>query len=195
MPTLLDLPLFPLATVLFPAGRLKLRIFEPRYVEMTKACIRDDSVFGVALIRAGYEVGVPAIPCDIGCTARIVEWQQLGPDQYSLEVQGETRFRIVQRRTHPDQLIRAEVALIDPPDPISLPDRHRKLATLLQALMEELDVLQFPQPHRLDDAAWVANRLGELLPVTPEKKQTLLEIDTPVHALDWITHQIATLDS
>ena len=34
-----SLPLFPLRTVLFPGGLLPLKVFEQRYIEMTKACL------------------------------------------------------------------------------------------------------------------------------------------------------------
>ena len=61
-----ELPLFPLNTVLFPGGRLPLKVFEQRYVEMTKRCVRDGSPFGVCMIREGKEVGNPALPADIG---------------------------------------------------------------------------------------------------------------------------------
>src|ERR1700756_1824023 len=111
MAATLEIPIFPLGTVLYPAGRLPLRIFEPRYVEMTRACLRDNSVFGVALIRAGYEVGRPAVPCDIGCTARIVEWSDPVPGQFLLEARGETVFRIRERWTSESGLIVARVEL------------------------------------------------------------------------------------
>ena len=64
-------PIFPLGTVLFPEGLLPLKIFEQRYIEMTKACLRDERPFGVCLIRAGREVGEPAVPETIGCLAKI----------------------------------------------------------------------------------------------------------------------------
>src|SRR5712664_2056169 len=75
-----DLALFPLNVVLCPGGRLPLRIFEQRYMEMAKACLRDSAPFGVCLIREGAEVGRPATPAAIGCLARIAEWDmpQLG---------------------------------------------------------------------------------------------------------------------
>ncbi|MGA0033351.1 MAG: LON peptidase substrate-binding domain-containing protein, partial [Burkholderiales bacterium] len=69
-----ELPLFPLGTVLFPGGLLPLKIFEQRYVEMIKACLRDSTPFGVCLIREGHEVGVPATPHAVGCLARIEQW-------------------------------------------------------------------------------------------------------------------------
>ncbi len=178
-----EIPIFPLGQVLFPAGRLGLRIFEPRYVGMTKQCIRDNAPFGVALIRAGFEAGRPAIPCDLGCTARIVEWDVPNPGLFSLLARGESPFRIVERRTQPDGLIIARVALLDPPDPIALPTRYEPLGKLLQRLIDEIGAQNFPSPQRLDDAAWVGNRLAELLPIAPERKQQLLELRDPLSVL------------
>ena len=88
-----DLAIFPLNTVLFPGGLLPLRIFEQRYMEMAKACLKNDEHFGICLIRSGREVGAPAVPESIGSTAKIVEWdmQQLGV--LSVKVQGGQRFR------------------------------------------------------------------------------------------------------
>ena len=59
-------PIFPLQTVLFPGGLLPLRIFEARYMDMARACLRGKSPFGVCLIREGEEVGRPAVPEGIG---------------------------------------------------------------------------------------------------------------------------------
>ena len=50
------LPLFPLNTVLFPRGPLPLRIFETRYTDMVKRCMRESSCFGVVLLREGREL-------------------------------------------------------------------------------------------------------------------------------------------
>ena len=57
-----ELPIFPLGNPLFPAGLLHLNIFEPRYLAMTAACLKTGAPFGVSLIQAGFEVGVPAVP-------------------------------------------------------------------------------------------------------------------------------------
>ncbi|HKZ74176.1 MAG TPA: LON peptidase substrate-binding domain-containing protein, partial [Steroidobacteraceae bacterium] len=73
------LQLFPLHTVLFPAGPLPLRIFETRYTDMVRRCMRERSSFGVLLIRAGAEVGAVASTAEVGTTARIVDFYQL-PD-------------------------------------------------------------------------------------------------------------------
>jgi len=189
----LEIPIFPLGTVLYPAGRLPLRIFEPRYLDMTRACLRDNTVFGVTLIRAGYEVGVPAVPCAVGCTARIMQWESPVPGQFVLEARGESVFRIQRRWTTPAGLIMARIELDEPPDPVPMPPRHAALAGLLQRLIEQLGAEHFPQPQRLDDAAWVGNRLCELLPVEPERKQKLLEESDPLVVLGQVEDLLKTL--
>ena len=61
------IPIFPLGVVLFPGAMLPLRIFEARYMDMAKACLKEASHFGVCLIREGQEVGAPAVPEEVGC--------------------------------------------------------------------------------------------------------------------------------
>ncbi|AXQ31630.1 peptidase S16 [Solimonas sp. K1W22B-7] len=186
---MVEIPIFPLGTVLFPGGRLPLRIFEQRYVDMTKACIRDGSVFGVSLIRAGFEVGKPAVPCDLGCTARIAEWEVPSPGLFTLGTTGETRFRILNRWAEADGLLRARVELIAVPAPLALPERFQLLGQLLGSLIDDIGSEHFPEP-RLDDGIWVGCRLAELLPVTPERKQRLLEIDDPLALLTEIEKEL-----
>ncbi|WP_273452277.1 LON peptidase substrate-binding domain-containing protein [Nevskia ramosa] len=189
----MEIPIFPLGTVLFPGGRLPLRIFEPRYVEMTKACIRDKQVFGVSLIRAGYEAGTPAVPSDVGCTARIIDWEEPSPGQFTLNTQGETAFRLLSRRIQADGLIVGEVEFIEPPDPIGMPERYEKLQQLLTDLVKEIGPENFTRPPRFDDAAWVGSRLAELLPVPPERKQKLLEENDPLWMLAEVENMLRDL--
>lgn len=188
-----EIPIFPLGSVLFPGGRLGLRIFEPRYVEMTRGCLRDGGVFGVSLIRAGYEVGQPAVPCDWGCTARIADWQMPAPDQYLLRARGENRYRIRRRWNLAGGLVMAEVEPAEPPDPMPLPRAHALLGQLLGRLVEELGPERFPQPLRMDDAAWVGYRLAEMLPVPPERQQALLELARPDQLLEAVTRLVQEL--
>lgn len=90
-----SLPLFPLGTVLFPNQLLPLHVFEERYKLMIAECIRDKAPFGVVLIKQGREVGEPAVPFQVGTTARIVEMQPLGQGRMGLHTVGEQPFRIL----------------------------------------------------------------------------------------------------
>jgi Lon protease-like protein len=171
-----EVPLFPLHTVLFPGGRLPLRIFEQRYMEMAKTCLKDNSPFGVCLIHQGKEVGEPAVPVGVGCLARIAEWDmpQLGVLQVT--ARGESRFRILGQRVQADGLLRASIELLPEGDDAPLPDAAARYAKLLERVIEQHPAL-LERPHRLDSSAWVSARLAELLPLPVEAKQALLETE------------------
>ena len=102
-----SIPIFPLDTVLYPGGLLPLKIFEQRYLDMTKACVRDATPFGVCRIREGVEVGLPAVPEPVGCTALIEEWEMPHLGVFQLQTRGQHPFRIVHQTTQSDGLIRA----------------------------------------------------------------------------------------
>lgn len=183
-----DLPLFPLLAVLFPGGRLPLRIFESRYMDMAKACLKDGSPFGVCLILEGGEVGTPATPAAVGTTARISSWDMPQLGLLHVSARGEQRFRIRSRRVQSDGLARAAVDLIPPEKDDEIPAAHRGAVRLLERLIERHPEL-LERPHRLDSCAWVSARLAELLPLPLTTKQALLELDDgrvrleKVHAL------------
>jgi uncharacterized protein len=174
-----DLPLFTLNTVLFPGGRLPLRIFEQRYMAMAKACLRDEAPFGVCLIREGREVGAPATPFPVGCVARIAEWDMPRLGVLEIRAKGERRFRALEQRVEPDGLVRARVELLaDEADTDSaIPADCVPCVKLLERLLHQQPALFEPQPHRLDSSAWVSGRLAEILPLPLAVKQELLEID------------------
>jgi Lon protease-like protein len=170
-----DLPLFPLNTVLFPAGRLPLRIFERRYMDMAKACLREGTPFGVCLIREGAEVGNPATPVDVGCLAHIVDWDMPQLGLLHVSARGEQRFRILERRVQRDGLARADVELISEDADSSIPSSFAGCVRLLERVIEQQSAL-FEPPHRLDSASWVSARLAEVLPIPLHAKQELLEV-------------------
>src|SRR2546421_12044360 len=92
------LPLFPLEqVVLFPGMSLPLHIFEERYKVMIGACQVTDQLFGVLLIRAGQEVGEPADPERVGCTARMQRVDRMPDGQMKILTVGEQRFPLLGR--------------------------------------------------------------------------------------------------
>lgn len=161
--------------MLFPGGRLPLRIFEQRYMEMAKACLKDDAPFGVCLIHQGKEVGEPALPVGVGCLARIAEWDmpQLGVLQVT--ARGESRFRIVGQRVQADGLVRGSIERLPEGDDAPVPAAAARYVKLLERVIEQYPAL-LERPHRLDSSAWVSARLAELLPLPLEAKQALLEL-------------------
>jgi Lon protease-like protein len=162
--------------VLFPGGRLPLRIFESRYMDMAKTCLKEGSPFGVCLIREGAEVGRAATPADVGTLARIASWDMPQLGLLHVTTRGEQRFRIRSRRVQPDGLARAAVDLLPLEKDEGVPAACRGAVKLLERVIEQHPEL-LERPHRLDSCAWVSARLAELLPLPLETKQALLELD------------------
>jgi uncharacterized protein len=180
----IEIPIFPLGTVLYPGGMLPLRIFEQRYLDLTKFCIRDNTPFGVCLIREGQEVGTAAVPHAVGCTARIAEWDMPHLGLFHLVTHGETVFRILEQWTAKSGLVQAQVELDEPAPPLPLPHEYRDLVTVLEKIITKVGADRFPSPARLDQADWVGYRLAEVLPLDVEAKQRLLEARDPIAALN-----------
>ena len=181
-----SIALFPLNIVLFPGGLLPLRIFETRYVDMVRRCMRGELRFGVVLIREGSEVG-PAETFDVGSMAKIVDFHQLSDGFLGLSCVGEERFRILTRSRQSDGLNRAEVRMLAPEDTVPVPDRHRRLAELIKSVLPQLGEVYAGIKMRLDDAAWVGHRLAEILPIPAAQKQFCLELADPLERLDFLS--------
>lgn len=179
-----ELPLFPLNTVLFPGGPLPLRIFETRYVDMVRRCMRGSTSFGVVLIRAGAEVGDLASTAEIGTSARIVDFHQLPDGLLGISCQGERKFHVRTRTRRSDGLNVAEVEWLAPEPATALPEAYRHLGDLLRKVLPELGDMYDSLPKQFDDAAWVGSRLVEILPISLGDKQACLELDDPVARLE-----------
>jgi Lon protease-like protein len=196
--TLTRVALFPLSVVLFPQGVLPLRVFEARYMDMVRDCMRDDSSFGVCLVSEGKAASANGVPAtaDVGCLARITAWdmQQLGLLQ--IRTVGGNRFRLLASESQPNGLMIGEIDLIEADEDQQVPDAHRPCVELLTRIIEDMSAqlaekrrtgetiegspvlaqLPFEEPFQMDSSAWVSNRLCEVLPVPLKAKQKLMEL-------------------
>ena len=172
-----NVPIFPLNTVLFPGGLLPLRVFEARYMDMARDCLKRDQPFGVCLIREGSEVGAPAVPEEVGCLAKILECDMQQQGILNIKTHGGQRFRILERRTGTQGLTSADIELIPPEASAAVPDEFTFCARLLEMVVADQGKPIFAEPHAFDDASWVGYRLAEILPVPLVAKQKLLELD------------------
>ncbi len=174
-----EIPLFPLSTVLFPRGPLPLRIFEPRAKDrggLWRDADRD--------LRAGATSGF----CEIGTTARIVDFNLLPDGLLGISCRGERRFRVLRAWRQDDGLNLGEVEWIDPPGSsaspaLTVPEEYRHLADLLRRVLPELGDIYEGIEARFEDADWVGSRLVEILPISLADKQVCLELLDPLRRL------------
>ncbi|MCB1734609.1 MAG: LON peptidase substrate-binding domain-containing protein [Gammaproteobacteria bacterium] len=184
-----EFPLFPLSTVLYPDGVLPLKVFERRYLDMIADVMRGDARFGVVSIREGEEVGKAALPADIGTIARIIDFDREQDGLLGIKVRGEQRFVITDSTVQRDNLLVANVRVLNESDPEPLPPEQQRLGELLSNLWRKL---RRPERElRLNDAAWVAYRLAEILPLPLDLKQKILEASPPADKLGVLSRQVA----
>lgn len=177
--TVIQLPLFPLSTVMFPGATLTLHIFEERYRLMIGQCLEESSPFGVVLIRDGSEVGEAANPYEIGTLVQINASVRLEDGRLLIATVGQQRFRLNQITQHVPYLM-GDVTL--------LPDEHDQPAG---PAADELRLIhdQYWQavtaatgvPHEVEslpgDAISLSHHLAHRLQVPNERKQRWLEVD------------------
>lgn len=183
-----DIPLFPLNAVLFPGGVLPLKIFETRYMDMAKDCLKKSSPFGICLIADGREVGAPATPEAVGTLARIEEWDMPQLGVLHVTVRGGERFRVLEHHAQADGLLIGRVTLLPEAASQSVPRSMASVQALLRAIALDLGQARLPEPHRFNDAAWVGHRFSEVLSIPLIARQKLLELDDPISRLE-IIHQ------
>lgn len=186
-----ELPLFPLSTVLFPGGQLSLRIFEPRYLDLIKRCGRSGEGFGVCLILDGREAGEPAIPAALGTEAAIVDFAMTDDGLLGITVEGRRRFHVERTRARDDGLLLGSVSWKVEPAPAPLRDEHALLSVLLARIMDKAGIEHDGVGKgALADAAHVAWRLAEWLPLESTERQQLLQMEDPHDRLQWLVGRL-----
>ena len=145
----MDLPLFPLHTVLCPGVVLPLHIFEQRYREMVAHCLANDAPFGVVLIREGREVG-PSIPdlATVGTLAEIREANEYEDGRYDLVTVGTKRFSIDSVAVGRESYLVGKVQTL--PESVEDPDRARAMADRLSERF--VDYLRLLRPADGEDS-------------------------------------------
>ena len=176
------LSLFPLNTVLFPRGKLPLRIFEARYVDMVKKCARMNQGFGILLLQKGAEVhkeasDTPVQFASLGTEAKIIDFDQIEGNLLGILVEGFRRFRLVGSWEEDDHLLVGDVEYIEEEPSFELAKEHQDLVRILEELMKHPLVEKLNLNINYSNAVEVSYRLAELLPIDPVIKQSLLELN------------------
>lgn len=180
----IDIPIFPLQTVLFPDGYLKLRIFEQRYIDMVRECSLGNSHFGVCLIGNHEDGNRPAHHMRVGTTAEICDFSTLEDGLLGITALGKQKFIVRKTRMRDNGLLMADVETLDETGTVEVPDEFALLTMIAGRFMEQLGH-RYPgfRPRHLQDAHWVGYRLAELLPLDNQEKQMLLQISDPLERL------------
>lgn len=200
MRKLQEIPLFPLHLVMFPGGRLDLQIFERRYIDLVRHCMRTETGFGVCLLKEGMEIlesGSQQTIHRTGTYARIIDWDQLSNGLLGITVEGNAKFSIEDCWQAESGVLTANVLFSENDSvgkqAIPVDDDFIALAELLanlesHPLIEQKNLVIDYQ--NLWDLGW---RLAELIPIENIKKQHLLELDDPWDRIENIERLVSDL--
>lgn len=191
-PSHFKFPLFPLSTVLYPGALLPLRIFEPRYLRMISDCLKRERGFVVCLISSGRETGQAANFHPIGTVAKIIDWDD---SQGMLQVtcEGDRRVQVLNSRIADDQLVSAETIYLEREMETGISVQDQPLAEMVARFFNQQQIEI--DDEQLCNASWISFRLAQLLPLSPSRKQWLLELTNPTLRLSALAEDIQRLRS
>ena len=215
---MLDLPLFPLQSLLFPGGLLPLRIFEVRYLDMIRRCHQAGQPFGVVCLSQGSEVRRPESDAEpgaegfarevffpVGTLASIESLQRPQAGLMLIRCIGTQRFRVVRSSQRKFGLWVGDVELIDADIALPLPADLQFTREALQALVRKIEqsisenptqtgaTMPIAQPYQWDDCGWIANRWCEMLPLNPELKQRFMALESPLLRLELVADTLGQM--
>lgn len=185
------IPLFPLSSVLLPRGRTALQIFEPRYLDLVSHCLKNESGFGVVLLREGSEVMSKDHPVDtrlssIGSFAKIVDWDSLPNGLLGVTIEGQKKFTVLSSYQEKDGLHKAEVEWIAPEPMIALPEDSDDMQLILRQLLQHPHLERLQLDTDVNDVSSLSFLLTQLIPIDERLKFELLSLTEPMVRL----HQI-----
>lgn len=181
-------PVFPLPLVVFPGGRVPLQIFETRYLDMVRECMRANSNFIVTMSR-------PEGFADLGCEMSIRDFDQLSNGLLGILAVGESKQQLFNPRQQEDGLWIADTATLPVEVSLSVPDAYLGLVELLRSLQLHPAIRGLYAEIDYTQASEVGARLCELLPLETEMKQTLFELEDPLKRLSVLQKEVSLLES
>ncbi|MAJ90667.1 MAG: peptidase S16 [Legionellales bacterium] len=190
----MEIPLFPLNVVLFPEGELKLRIFEPRYLDMVSNCLKNDRGFGICLLQEDTSKESSIDFFLMGSYAKIIDWDKMEDGLLGILVKGEKRFKVNSYSRNKDKLCIGNVDWLDEDD-ARIPDSYQNFSDLLKEIVTRYKLPIGEMKNRYEEANWVSERLAELLPFDLSVKQEILEMNSAIHRFDYMEDLLQKIDA
>jgi len=162
------IPLFPLNVVLLPGAELPLHIFEPRYRQMVRDCLKHKSEFGMLL-------SMPNGVARVGCTAEIAEVVKRYPDdRMDILTVGRAPFRVVDLFPE-NPLLEGHVDYLEDRESPASPRTQRELVELFEAC-HTLIYDDYPKNLQAEPSDELSYLIAGTLPMDLLWKQQILEL-------------------
>ena len=196
----MQLPIFPLNTVVFPGVTVPLHVFEERYRALVHHLLtisdKTQRLFGVVAIREGYEVGSHGVQSvhRVGCVVQMTSVEPYADGRFDIEVVGRHRLRLDALDTTGTYLVgdveTVEEAKVDTPTGLQEAEKTRATFEEYRRRLSELrgdDVLDGDLPR---DPEFLSYALAATCLLTLQERQELLEAANPLDRLVMLRHAL-----
>jgi len=194
----LQLALFPLSQMVLPGGRMRLRIFEPRYQRLVREAAAEKRPFASALLNPYVAAQHPDRICNVATLVKIIDFSQLEDGLLGITIEGVSRVQIIERWQEDDQLHVANVELLDEWPTIELEPQYLPIQQALEQVYQDNPELAclYQNQAPITDAAVLAKRWLEILTIPAPLKQQLHNAPSAEPALavlaQWLTEETAS---
>lgn len=159
-----EVMLFPLSSVVLPEGKMRLRIFEPRYKRLVSQAMQSEGTFGICLFdsdKKGDELSA------VGTLAKIIDFELFEDGLLGISITGLSKFKIRSVRVEHDGLRLARVETLPNWSAEELDVNDVRITRDLVRVYQQFpDLGDLYEQRFFDDASWVSQRWLELLPVS-----------------------------
>ena len=178
------IPLFPLKSIVLPGGIFPLRIFERRYIDMIKNCIKDEIGFCITLTRSEPRDSYITDIYNYGCYVKIIDWNQLEDGLLGITVEGINKVHVLECDLNKNNLLIGSIEKIDLEKEYMMPQKYLLLSKFYRKIYPNIKNFISFKKERYADATWIGFRLIECLPLDSSTKNKLIALDNAIERLD-----------
>ena len=183
-----DIPIFPLKSIILPGGQFPLRIFERRYLDMTRNCLKHNTGFVIALTKKDSDYITSVY--DYASYVEIVDWSQLDGGLLGITVEGKNIIKLDDYKLDEGNLLIGSGKEIETGLDYLIPQKYQILSKFYKKIYPEIKSYIFHIKPKYNDANWIGFRLIECLPIQLNDKADLISMTEPLDRLERILHII-----
>jgi|TARA_B110000444_G_scaffold216751_1_gene215411 uncharacterized protein len=180
------IPFFPLQSIVLPGGLFPLRIFERRYLDMVRDCIKNNTGFCITLTRNNSQKEYVSDIYNYGCYVKITDWDQLDNGFLGITVEGINKVKVLSRDLDKTNLLVGEIENVELEKEYMIPQKHLLLSRFYKKIYPGIKHVISFKKERYADASWVGFRLIECLPLDSSTKNKLIAMDHAIERLDML---------
>ena len=180
------IPIFPLDVIVYPGEPLNLHIFEPRYKQLIKDCIRDRKLFGIPSVK-DKQVN------ELGTLMEITEVvKEYDNGEMDIRTRGTEVFKVLEViKELPEKLYQGAIVTY-PPNTME-PGDTKKAQLILRELQRMFQLLNLENKFPAEKQSMISYEIAHLVGLSKEQEYELLGIFTEIQRLEYLRKHLKSI--